>query len=977
MKILFLFIFLLSAFQVNAKIITSFDYYNVDDMSGFQKNCLKDVIETNKKIENKSLKLELQRLWEVKFISLICKYQNGLENEMYDDLIFFINSYENDNINLDNHEDIFFMFNVIILPFIQSSFPNLNYVSEFSNEDYEEIIELFKENKDYILIDKFGTSGFNSMIAFYVARLFQDNQYDKGLSLLENDLILNKKSQFDYYSYINAFGIKISGIKNRSDKVDFYKEFISEVDEYFTLYEISNELLDHKIMALSQLIYQLSKLERFDEAHQIIDKIDFQNLEKIIPDTNIALKQSLIDLYFKSSRSFGLDSYDTFFEKNYDTQIFYASKGISIILDEVLYSQNIYLSIDDRKNFIDKNIFNLEHFIFLTTHYDIYAGENNIDSKKYWDIFFKSFKISQLLSQNEVNQSVNNIFLKHNIKNKIDKKLFNQKLDIEKIIAKQSKKILDENQINKNDINFLNDYKKNKISLDKINNELIKRNTVVDNKLIDYREFATLIKENEMLIFIHEGKYFNHIYYFAKNFASRTFFSTGNKSELSKDIKTFINYTRNTKNYNSNKFPNDLAYNIGNSLFYFKDFESQSRFENINHFTIIANKSFSTFPYWLLLTDKVEKFKFYEINQYPWFSKKYSYSISISLNDFINKNQKIRLGISITNENEIVEIYENSLAEKSNLKIDDRIISINNKKIKNNNEFLNTLDNLNQDKNFKLKIERDNKFLEVNVVVSKKSIFEDLSNTIKINFKNSKEYDFVGIGNPVLSNNIYDDKKFDSIVNDIYENYETRGILDTKSISFLPELPETEKELKNIQKNFNINKTKLFLGNQAKESILKKFNFTNTKFIVFATHALISDEIDGLKEPGIVLTPSTSIKESKLDDGLLLASEISNLDLINTDLVVLSACNTSSGMAESIPLSGLAKSFFLAGVKSLIVTGWSVESDSSAFLSTNIFNKVIKDKISYSKALQLSINDMIKENKHPLMWGPFIVIGDN
>jgi CHAT domain-containing protein len=69
-------------------------------------------------------------------------------------------------------------------------------------------------------------------------------------------------------------------------------------------------------------------------------------------------------------------------------------------------------------------------------------------------------------------------------------------------------------------------------------------------------------------------------------------------------------------------------------------------------------------------------------------------------------------------------------------------------------------------------------------------------------------------------------------------------------------------------------------------------------------------------------------KPTDFDNGLLQASEIAQLKL-NADWVVLSACNTA---AEEKPgaeaLSGLARAFFYAGGRSLIVSNWQIDDES-------------------------------------------------
>jgi len=81
----------------------------------------------------------------------------------------------------------------------------------------------------------------------------------------------------------------------------------------------------------------------------------------------------------------------------------------------------------------------------------------------------------------------------------------------------------------------------------------------------------------------------------------------------------------------------------------------------------------------------------------------------------------------------------------------------------------------------------------------------------------------------------------------------------------------------------------------------------------------VSGELRGLAEPALVLTPPA--KASPDDDGLLTASKIATLKL-NADWVVLSACNTAAGdgTREAGGLSGLAKAFFYAGARSILVS---------------------------------------------------------
>jgi CHAT domain-containing protein len=146
--------------------------------------------------------------------------------------------------------------------------------------------------------------------------------------------------------------------------------------------------------------------------------------------------------------------------------------------------------------------------------------------------------------------------------------------------------------------------------------------------------------------------------------------------------------------------------------------------------------------------------------------------------------------------------------------------------------------------------------------------------------------------------------------------------------------------------------------------------------IDFATHGLLSGEF-GLAEPALVLTPTAE------NDGLLTASKIATLKL-NADWVVLSACNTAAadGTPDAGGLSGLAKAFFYAGARSLLVSHWYVRSKATIKLTTGAFMKLAKDPtIGRAEALRRSMMAMLdptnpQEFAHPLAWAPFVLAGE-
>jgi len=129
---------------------------------------------------------------------------------------------------------------------------------------------------------------------------------------------------------------------------------------------------------------------------------------------------------------------------------------------------------------------------------------------------------------------------------------------------------------------------------------------------------------------------------------------------------------------------------------------------------------------------------------------------------------------------------------------------------------------------------------------------------------------------------------------------------------------------------------------------------------------------------GLILTPPD--EASPEDDGYLSASEIAGLKL-DTDWVILSACNTAAGGAERAEaLSDMARAFFYAGARALLVSHWAVDSDATVKLITKTLGTMAANKtIGRSEALRRSMVELIEqgslEEAHPAYWAPFVVVG--
>jgi CHAT domain-containing protein len=200
----------------------------------------------------------------------------------------------------------------------------------------------------------------------------------------------------------------------------------------------------------------------------------------------------------------------------------------------------------------------------------------------------------------------------------------------------------------------------------------------------------------------------------------------------------------------------------------------------------------------------------------------------------------------------------------------------------------------------------------------------------------------------------------------------------------LKPLPDTANELRQVAANVKADPAHVILGPAATETRVKREKLDQFRIVYFATHGLLAGDVaDFAKlnaEPALVL--SLPKKPTEFDDGLLTASEVAQLKL-NADWVVLSACNTASGDKPGAEaLSGLARAFFYAGGRSLLVSNWEVETRSAVALMVGTFAALAANpKLSHGEALQKAMLAVIENTQHsewadPKYWAPFVVVGE-
>jgi tetratricopeptide (TPR) repeat protein len=173
--------------------------------------------------------------------------------------------------------------------------------------------------------------------------------------------------------------------------------------------------------------------------------------------------------------------------------------------------------------------------------------------------------------------------------------------------------------------------------------------------------------------------------------------------------------------------------------------------------------------------------------------------------------------------------------------------------------------------------------------------------------------------------------------------------------------------------------TQPHLSTAATETLIKQTQ--SPKILHLATHGFFQPTIDSTTNPllnsGLVFA-GFRIGKSGNDDGILTALEVSNLNLANTKLVTLSACDTGLGtITTGEGIYGLRRALVIAGAESQVISLWKVADDATKDLMINYYTRLKKGG-GRSVALHQAQRDMLKSEKysHPYYWAAFIPSGD-
>lgn len=214
-------------------------------------------------------------------------------------------------------------------------------------------------------------------------------------------------------------------------------------------------------------------------------------------------------------------------------------------------------------------------------------------------------------------------------------------------------------------------------------------------------------------------------------------------------------------------------------------------------------------------------------------------------------------------------------------------------------------------------------------------------------------------------------------------------------------LPGTLEEVTEIAQNFSI-EPRLITDIRGTEESFKSLVGTPVDIIHLATHGFFwsnedaqnrnyvsflknnkseySQEDNALLRSGLFFSGANIALMGEelpedVEDGVLTALELSNMNLGNVDMVVMSACESGLGETSGEGVFGLQRGFKLAGANTLLMSLWKVDDDATHLLMTEFYRNYLTGKSkqeSLKQAQKILRNN--SEFNEPEYWGAFILL---
>jgi CHAT domain-containing protein len=187
-------------------------------------------------------------------------------------------------------------------------------------------------------------------------------------------------------------------------------------------------------------------------------------------------------------------------------------------------------------------------------------------------------------------------------------------------------------------------------------------------------------------------------------------------------------------------------------------------------------------------------------------------------------------------------------------------------------------------------------------------------------------------------------------------------------------LKHTRDEASAIQSTFPAGRTRLALDTDANRQLATAAAMDQYAYLHVATHGIFNSNEPSLS--GLLL--SRVDRQGRATDGLLQLGDIFNLRL-NSDLVVLSACETGRGTEiKGEGLVGMTRGFLYAGSQRVVASLWKVDDAATATFMQQFYHNLITEKQSPSQALR-STQLFMQSHKtwaSPFYWSAFVLQGE-
>lgn len=216
-------------------------------------------------------------------------------------------------------------------------------------------------------------------------------------------------------------------------------------------------------------------------------------------------------------------------------------------------------------------------------------------------------------------------------------------------------------------------------------------------------------------------------------------------------------------------------------------------------------------------------------------------------------------------------------------------------------------------------------------------------------------------------------------------------------------LPQTLEEAKNISKTLNgYSKIQEYTEKTATEESFKLLSGNDINILHIATHGFYWTERNAkhMKMPFLVKGKNRTAEDKAMsrsglfmasanevltgqkvdadkDDGVLTSSEIAQLDLHNVDLIVLSACQTALGEANSDGVFGLQRGFKKAGAHTLVMSLWKVDDEATQILMSQFYKNIAAGKNFHTAFAMAQQNLRQTQNgkfSDPYYWAAFVML---